>query len=289
MKNILLADAGGTKTEWLLIGSDSEVKAHVLTPGINALLTNDDEIRERLRSVKSELGQDESLSEIHYYGAGCATTSICEKLRNAISDTWQSGVLHVESDLLAAARAMLGHERGIACILGTGSNTGLYNGREIEFNVPSLGYILGDEGSGAALGKRLVADAFKGSLPKPIRDKFMSYYELDLDSILEYTYWRPAANRFLASLVPFIRDHIWNPYMYSLVLEEFTAFLKRNVAMYAGSRSLPLVVTGGVAATFPEILQDAASRQGFKVDKIVKKPMAGLIAFHTGRPSKEDF
>ena len=266
--------------EWVLLNSEGEPSGRVITPGLNASLATSEEITTRIRAVREELAQEESLSELHYYGAGCATPAICSKIGKALGEVWRIGSLHVESDLLGASRALLGRKRGIVCILGTGSNSCLYDGCGIEKNVPPLGYILGDEGSGAALGKRLVADAFKGHLPKPVRDKFMSYYELTLDSVLDYTYRRPAANRFLASLVPFIRDHIWNPYMYSLVLEEFTSFLKRNVAMYPGARTLPIAFTGGVADTFSDILLDAARRQGFGISMIERSPMPGLISFH---------
>lgn len=287
MKNILLADAGSTKVDWVLVTPEGEVETRFASPGINALLSEPEELESRFREVAQKLGQDESLEEIYYYGAGCATPAICGKIQNAISKVWKAGNIYVGSDLLGAARSLLGREKGIACILGTGSNTCLYDGLEIAQNVPSLGFILGDEGSGAALGKRLVADAFKGHLPKPIRDKFMKFYELSLDNILEYTYRRPAANRFLASLTPFIKEHIWNPYMYSLVLEEFTQFFKRNVAMYPGGRSLPIAFTGGVAYTFSEILEEAAKRQGFKVSKITRHPMEDLIEFHNKMRLKE--
>ncbi len=132
-----------------------------------------------------------------------------------------------------------------------------------------------------------MADAFKGHLPKPVRDKFISYYELTLESILDYTYRRPGANRFLASLVPFIKDHIWNPYLYSLVLEEFTNFIKRNVAMYRGSHTLPLVFTGSVAYHFSDILEDAVNRQGFKISRIEQEPVDGLVAYHSGLVNKK--
>lgn len=281
MKNKLIADAGSTKVEWVLLSDEGELLHTVSTPGINALTIDDKELESRLQSVKKQLGQEESLSEIHYYGAGCATANICSKLHSGISAVWQAGTTNVRSDLLGAARSLLGSERGIACILGTGSNSCLYDGEDISMNVPSLGYILGDEGSGAALGKRLVADAFKGHLPKPIRDKFMKYYEMNLENILEYTYRKPAASRFLASLVPFIKDHLWNPYVYSIVLEEFTSFFKRNVAMYPGARTLPLAFTGSVAYFFSDILEEAAKRQGFSISQVTRNPMPGIIKFHS--------
>lgn len=281
MKNILIADAGSTKVEWVVLSEEGVVRARFSTPGINALLASEKDIEAILAKVKEKIPADSEPSEVFYYGAGCATEAICEKIKTALQGIWPEADIKISTDLLAACHSLLGNRRGIVCILGTGSNSCLYDGMQIEENVPSLGFILGDEGSGSALGKRLVADAFKGRLPRPIRDKFMNYYELTLENILDYTYRRGGANRFLASLVPFIKDHIWNPYLYSIVLEEFTDFLKRNVAMYTGARTLPLCFVGGVADGFNDILREAAQRQGFRVTRIVKSPMDGLICYHS--------
>lgn len=282
MNTKLIVDAGSTKVEWVLLGRQGAPLARILSHGINALMATPVELDEAIGGISPQFPAACPPEEITYYGAGCATREVCAKIKEALTHAWpDSTAVDVHSDLLGACRGLLGDSKGIVCILGTGSNSCYYNGSGIEMNVPSLGYILGDEGSGAALGKRLVADAFKGHLPKPVRDKFMSFYELTLDSILDYTYRRPGANRFLASLVPFIKDHIWNPYLYSLVLEEFISFFKRNVAMYPGSHSLPLVFTGSVAHHFSDILAEAADRQGFKIKAVEKNPLDGLIKYHS--------
>lgn len=292
---MLIADAGSTKVEWVIVNVDGSVEARVTTHGLNALMAAPEEVTQLFAKAKTLLN-NQRVDKIFYYGAGCATPAICRKIKDALISTWMSNEdsssdpdaearVEVESDLLGAARALLGCSPGIACILGTGSNSCLYDGQKIVSNVPSLGFILGDEGSGAALGKRLVADAFKGQLPELVRDNFLNLYELTLEEILDYTYRRPAANRFLASLVPFLKDHLWNPYVYSLVREEFKAFLKRNVTLYPGSHSLSLSFTGSIAFHFADILREAAEIQGLKVGKIEKNPMNGLIAFHTNATS----
>lgn len=289
MSNILIADAGSTKVEWVILNSENEVEARITTHGINALMAEPADLLTHFKKARSLMHIASPVSSIHYYGAGCATQAICSKVKNALQEVWGTNgseseksdlTINVESDLVGAARALLGNTPGIACIMGTGSNSCLYDGEKITSNVPSLGFILGDEGSGAALGKRLVADAFKGQLPELVKDHFLSLYELTLEEILDYTYRRPAANRFLASLVPFLKDHIWNPYVYSLVREEFASFLKRNVAMYPGSRTLPLSFTGSIAFHFSDILKEVAENEGFKVGKICKSPMEGLIEYH---------
>lgn len=278
MENLLIADAGSTKVKWTLL-TPAGVEASFVTDGLNALLAERAEVDSKLSEVRARLGE-RKVDEVWYYGSGCAIPRVCRKMGEALSVSLRVSNVHVSSDLLGAARALFGHKRGIACILGTGSNSCLYNGEDIERNVPSLGYVLGDEGSGAALGKRLVTEAFKGQLPVNVREKFLDMYQLTLAEILDKVYRAPAPNRFLASLVPFLRDNIWNPYVYSLVLEELISFVKKNVAMYDGAHFLPVSFTGSIAAQFEKILREAAASQGYTVSEIQADPMDGLIKYH---------
>ena len=282
MEYTLIADAGSTKIDWALVGQDRAGALRFSTTGLNALLADAAEISRVMLEAESRIPSDVNITEIHYYGAGCATPEICGKLRQALEETiGASGRVAVDSDLLGAARSLLGDRRGIACILGTGSNSCLYDGSAIERNIPSLGFILGDEGSGASLGKRLVADAFKGHLPRTVADRFLEEYGLSLGDILDKVYRSPAPSRFLASLVPFLHSHLWNPYVYSLVMTEFRSFLTRNVSPYAGSRSLPISFTGSIAFHFADILREAADELGFTVGEITRQPLDGLIRYHS--------
>lgn len=283
MKQKLIADAGSTKVDWALV-EDGEVKARLTTPGLNALMADEQEIENIFQTATSQLGAGAAPYHIHYYGAGCATPEICEKIRKPLLKITGAKAADVTTDLLGAARATLGRKKGIACILGTGSNSCFYDGEAIAENVPSLGFILGDEGSGAALGKRLVSDAFKGHLPENIKEKFLETYKLTLGEILDRIYRQPSPNRFLASLVPFLKENIWNPYIYSLVLKEFTQFFRRNVSRYKGAHSLPISVTGSLAFHFEKILREAAASQGFSVATITSSPLDGLIRFHSEEP-----
>lgn len=276
----LIADAGSTKVDWTLISSDNTVKIRYNSEGINALLAEEEDVLKAFGMVKAAL-PDVSIGKIFYYGAGCATDRVCKRMSELISQTWNPAEVYVHSDLLAAARALFGEKPGITCILGTGSNSCLYNGKEIETNVPSLGYILGDEGSGAALGKRLISDAFKRHLPEKVREEFLTEFQMTLPEILDKVYRNPAPNKFMASLVPFIKKNLWNPYLYSLVREEFSSFIKRNVAMYPGAHSLPVGFIGSIATNFEDILREAASSNGYKVDTVMASPMEGLIAYHS--------
>lgn len=280
-KNILIADAGATKVDWVMISSDGSVISKYTSDGLNALLADITDVQSALNEVKEKIGNQTPLAAIHYYGAGCATDAICLKMKDAIAATWMCDDINVKSDLVGAARALFGKNKGIACILGTGSNSCLYDGNDISKNVPSLGFILGDEGSGAALGKRLVADAFKEHLPANVRTKFLDNYQLSLQEILDKVYRSHAPNKFFASLVPFISQNIWNPYIYGLVHEEFTNFFHRNIAMYPGAHRLPISFIGGIAYNFEKILREAAAELGYNVATVIQSPMEGLVSFHS--------
>ncbi len=285
MKEKLIADAGSTKIDWAVIEEDGSVRCHT-SDGLNAMLSDTADMASTFTNIASALDAGNDISEIHYYGAGCATPAICMKTEQALREAFGSESVSVTSDLLGAARSLLGNSRGIACILGTGSNSCLYDGRTIVSNVPSLGFILGDEGSGATLGKRLVSDAFKGHLPKSVKEKFLAAYSLTLPEILDRIYRQPNPNKFLAALVPFLSDNLWNPYIYSLVLKELTTFLTRNVMMYPDVHSIEISFTGSVAFNFAKLLKEAASSQGLAIGKITKTPLDGLIAYHS---TKHDY
>lgn len=281
MKNKLIADAGSTKVEWIVLSPNGSIKSRTRTDGLNALLADSADVTESFRNARSALGDADEFESIDYYGAGCATERVCSRITELLAEVWHADQYRVHSDLLGAARALFGHASGIACILGTGSNSCLYDGKKITFNVPSLGYVMGDEGSGSALGKRLIADAFKGQLPQLIREKFIQAWGMSLSDILDRIYRTPAPNKFLASVVPFIADNLWNPYIYAIVLKEFDRFFRRNVAMYKGSHSLPVSFIGSIAVEFEPILREAADSQGFAIKDVTRSPIDGLIKYHS--------
>lgn len=276
----LIADAGSSKTDWALLKENCGAVERFSTDGLNALLASVDDLQTAFKEVKSKLNTDYPVEEIYFYGAGCATPEVCNRTRHLLMDAFQAKDAMVTTDLLGAARSLLGNNRGIACILGTGSNSCLYDGMTITANVPSLGFILGDEGSGAALGKRLVTAAFKGDLPDIVKEEFLDTFHLTLADILDKVYRQPAPNKFLASLVPFLHKRLWNPYVYSLVLKELTRFMAINVAKYDGAHSLPVCFTGSIAFHFEKLLHEAAASRGFSVGKVSASPMDGLIEFH---------
>lgn len=286
MEKILIADAGSTKIDWILVskeeGADKALR-HT-TAGINAAMASVEEMAEVFNIVASRDGWNgDGIGEIFYYGAGCIGGDINSRVEFKLKSAWPGATVNVESDLLGAARALFGNNPGVACILGTGSNSCLYDGQKIVSNVPSLGFILGDEGSGTALGKRLISDVFKGELPELVRERFLEQFGMTLPEIIEHVYRRPNANRFLASVVPFIKENLWNPYLYALVLKEMTSFLKRNVSKYDNARRLPIGFVGSIAWYFKEQLGDAAEACGFRTGDILKSPADALAVYHSGK------
>jgi len=278
---ILIADCGSTKINWTLLNGKEKV-AQIFTTGMNALLLTQDEMTEQIKRELMPHLTNYKVDEIHYYGAGIISDEIKQQVINALRANLPSaGRIEVASDLLAAARAVCGRQPGIACILGTGSNSCYYDGQQVVMNVSPLGYILGDEGSGAVLGKLLVGDVLKKQLPQHLCDKFMKEYNLDYTTIITSVYRKPAANRFLAQFAPFLERNIDEPAIHDIVLRSFTDFFKRNVASYPGYKELPCNFVGSIAYCERAVLQEAAQALGITIGTVIKDPMEGLVKFHS--------
>lgn len=278
---ILIADCGSTKIDWCVVENGKVVK-QIFTCGMNAVMLTEEEMAERIgNELVPELG-DDKIEAVYFYGAGCINDEVCGNVANAIKKNIPTAeTVEVHTDLLAAARALCGHEPGIACIMGTGSNSCYYDGEKICDNVSPLGYILGDEGSGAVLGKILLGDVLKNQLPKHLCDKFLKEFELDRMTIIRRVYKEPQGNRFLASVTPFLIQNIKEPAIHSLVLNAFKAFFVRNIAQYQGYRDLKVNFIGSIAFYYREVLEEAAESCGCTVGTIIKSPMEGLIQFHS--------
>lgn len=276
---ILIADSGSTKTEWCVTEPEGIIR-QFSTAGTNPYLQTTEEIMEEWELSLFPKLKKYKIEAVYFYGAGCAFP---EK-RQIISDILASQLeteVEVYSDLMGAARALCGRFPGIACILGTGSNSCFYDGVEIVEHTPPLGFILGDEGGGAYLGKRLVSDCLKHQLPKPLIQKFMDSYGLTQEAILERVYKVPFANRYLATLSQFLLDNIKEPAIHKLVFNSFTEFLERNVKQYNGSDKFPIHYMGSVAYFYQGILREATMTVGLHPGVIIQTPMEGLISYHT--------
>lgn len=276
----LIADSGSTKTDWSLVDGGNEVM-RFCGQGINPFQQDAGTIREILSNeVVARVGEPAKVGEICFYGAGCR-----EEMKPMMRDVFgaaftQASVIDVQSDLLAAARALFGMREGIACIIGTGSNSCYYNGREVADQVSPLGYILGDEGSGAVLGKLFVNAIFKGVLSDFVREAFLSCTGLTLAGIIERVYRKPLANRFLAGLSPYIHELVYDEGVRTLVVDNFRAFFRRNVALYKRDY-LKAGVVGGMAFHYREQLEEAAALEGVKLGPVLRSPIEGLVNYHS--------
>lgn len=279
---ILLADSGSTKTDWCVVDNGQSTK-EIKTRGTNPFFQTEDEIsQEILTSLVPHLPTT-NIEEVFFYGAGCTPEklSILEvALKRHLNIT---GRCEVATDMLAAARSLCGHQPGIACILGTGSNSCAYDGEKITKNVSPLGFILGDEGSGAVLGKTLVGDVLKNQLPQAVINRFHEKFPFTNAEIIDRVYRQKLPNRFLAGFVPFLAENIDEPAVYNLVVDSFRRFLVRNVRQYEGWNTLPIGFNGSIAYYYRRPLEDALKAEGMTLGQIIQTPMEGLVAYHTGR------
>lgn len=274
----LIADSGATKTDWCIGKSPTDCRI-IQTQGINPFHQSKEHIRMVLsEELLPQLEKEESITHIHFYGAGC-TPEKSVILKGILRTIFPEADISVESDLLGAARSLCGKEKGIACILGTGSNSCEYDGEKIVSNVSPLGYILGDEGSGAVLGKRLVGDCLKRQLPEAICQAFLKETRLSPAEIIDKVYRQPQANRFLASLTPFLLAHRETPEIHALLLSCFTDFFRRNVMQYEYQRK-EVHFTGSIAWFFKEEVTEAAHALNIRTGKFIKSPIQGLTIYH---------
>ena len=272
---IIIADSGSTKCTWLF--HDGGKTTSVRTRGINALQHTPEQIRETLAALPS-CGP---VSAVHIYSAGCSPAFPVsnEKLRRELEARFGAARIEVRSDLLGAARALFGRDEGIACILGTGANSCHCRDGEVVHNVSALGYVLGDEGSGAVLGRNLVNGIFKGHIS--LRGEFLAAHGLTYEEIIRRVYREPYANRFLASFAPFVHAHLDRPDIRDMVERSFADFAERNLSGYPVH--LPVACVGGVAAAFGDLLRETLTRCGREVVTIVRSPAAGLTEYHYGK------
>lgn len=279
----LIVDSGSTKTDWCF-AELSDVYVLVHTDGINPVVQSYDEIlsvvqEQMLPRAKQQSLDLASLEEVYFYGAGCTPElrSVVEKALRVV--VGEKPPVYVDSDLLAAARALCGTDSGIACILGTGSNSCYYDGEEIKEHTPALGYILGDEGSGAVLGRNFINGILKGTLSQNLRDEFFEEYQTSQADIIDKVYHSATPNRFLASLSKFILVHIVDECLEALVVRNFENFIISNIRNYSETRPV-INAVGSVAFFYRKQLEQAAVSQGYKLGKILKSPLEGLLDYH---------
>lgn len=277
---ILIADSGATKTHWVLLDKES-VKIEVYSKGFNPYYYKGDKFTESLlEKFENNIAFNE-VSSIYFYAAGCSSDANADIIKNTLNKVFRNAEIFAHHDLYGAAIALLGNEKGIACILGTGSNSCLWDGQNIIHNVPSVGYLLGDEGGGTYTGKLLVREVLLGNADKEITELFYKSVGLDFSSVLDRIYKKPNANQFLARQTKFLREHISHPYCQNLMARSFRDFIDVQLIKYPGVYSLPVCFTGSIASNFIEILSEVLMEHGMLLGKVMKEPIEGLIAYHT--------
>ena len=276
---ILIADSGSTKTDWAAV-EEGKIISRIQTKGMNPFFQTEEEMTTELENVLLPQLEQKPVTSAYFYGAGCTVEKspiVAEVLRKTLKITQN---VEVHSDMLGAARGLCGRDHGIVCILGTGSNSCLYDGQGLIANVSPLGFILGDEGSGAVLGKLLVGDLLKNQLGEDLKEKFLKQYNLTPAEIIDRVYRKPFPNRFLASLSPFIAENIHIPAIRKLVKDSFLAFLRRNVMQYEKHQIYKVNFIGSIAYYYKEILTEAVEECALHMGKIMRAPMEGLIEYH---------
>lgn len=277
---ILIADSGSTKTDWVCFwpgGDTPQIEIHTL--GLNPFHVSDNEIRDVFNhELLPQLGGTQ-IDSVYFYGSG-VRPEVEGRVQGLLQEAFpEAQNIFAYSDMLGACRALCGHSEGIACILGTGANSCVYSGSQIVHNTPALGYILGDEGSGAVLGKHLLHDLYTGVLSHNMRIKFEQEMGLQLSDIINKVYRQPQANRFLASMSVFIHRHLDDEGIRQLVYNTFSDFINYHISRY-GRRDLPVSFVGSIAWYYQDQLKLVLQMLDYKVGVILKSPLDGLIAFH---------
>lgn len=273
----IIAESSSTRTDWTLVDG-TEIVEHAFTTGLNPYFQSRREISHCIRLELPEAFFRRRWDHVYFYGAGCGNTEKCKVMESSLVAQFKTPVT-VESDLLGAARGLLVHKPGLACILGTGSNSCLYNGTEIVQTVAPLGFILGDEGSGAYMGKKMVAEMLKGLAPTELTEAFFEKFTVTPNVLMDNVYMNALPSRTLSKYSFFLRDNLDHPYCYRLVYDAFMAFFNRNIISY-DYQNQPLSFVGSVCVQYKPILLKAAHDFGVEVAKIIRYSMPGLIEYH---------
>ena len=276
---ILIVESGATKSDWRVISKDGKEMKRIIAEGVNVSTMRMDAIKNIISETAGQLAQD-GISEIYFYTAGVVTEDISSELKSVLNRTIPCAICDIQNDLTAAARAVCGHSTGIAASLGTGSNSCLFDGEKIIQRVYSCGYIIGDEGSAATLGKFFIADFLKGLVPAEVAADFASRYDSDYATIVQNVYRSEASpSGYLGSFAPFVMEHYSDEYIRELVEGNFRSFIRRSLKQYDTER-YPVGVVGGFGYALKDIFAKVAEEEGVKISRFIKEPIDGLMDYH---------
>lgn len=276
---ILIADSGSFKTHWRFISGETPAGGFNTT-GMNPFFISPEEISQEIRSnIPSDISTDE-ISEVYFYGSGCGSQAKGQMMIDTLQGVFRNARVQVFTDLLASARACFGTAQGLVAILGTGSHSGYYDGSEVRTSVPSLGYILGDEGSGSQMGKMLLTAYFLDEMPKDLHEGFQRQYHLTREHILDELYSKSRPNRFLASFTPFLWWNKSHPYIREMINHSLKGLVNRYLSKYPQFFTEPIRCTGSVAHFFEEEMKDMIASSGGRLDLVLHHPVEQLVNYH---------
>ena len=275
---IVVTDSGSTKADWIFADSGG-FEQLVRTQGVNPFLHGSDQITRMVGQDLTGSAPVKDVNDVYFYGAGCSDQKRCHIMKSGLQGIFPNARIHVEHDLLAAARAACGREPGIACILGTGSNSCAYDGTQITDNVPSLGYLVGDEGSGSHLGKALLKAFYYRELPADLDTAFANEKAADKTAVFDQIYGEKP-NVYLASLSEFLTSRLDHPFVEAMASDCFREFLQRHVVKYDRHKELPIHYVGSIAFLYQEIIRKVMEDMGLHLGRVIRKPIVELVAFH---------
>ena len=276
----LIIDAGSTKMGWILM-EGTEVKAHFVTKGFNPNYSDRQDLIETCQSASLP----DEIQSVHYYGTGCGNEQNCQIVKEVFQNHFFDAKIYVTHDLMAVCHAVLGHDKGIACILGTGSNSCVYDGIDIVEKAVSLGYLVGDEGSGMHIGREVVRAYFYGFMPEELRQQFDATYRLELKDFIQRLYHDEQPSKYLASFAKFAGEHQNEPFIHDLVKGCFKAFIEAFVLRFEGCKEMKISFIGSVAYHFKDILRECLADDGFMLGEIMQTPAEGLIRYYQSLPA----
>jgi N-acetylglucosamine kinase-like BadF-type ATPase len=278
MTPILIADSGSSKTEWCLVYGKK--KKTIITQGMSPYFLSGDEIKKIILEKVFPKVKDTLPQKIFFYGTGCSNPENIKIVKTAFKSIFKTAAISVDHDLMGAAKALCGNKKGVACILGTGSNSCYYNGKKIVKNSPGLGFILGDEGSGAYLGKKVIQYYLYKTFDEDLMDRFNAKYNTNADEILNEVYKKPLPNKYLANFAMFLAENRGHFMIENIIEDSFNDFFFNHIYKYRESWSMPINFTGSIAYGFKDVLKVMCNSYELKLGKVLKRPMDGLIKFH---------
>lgn len=277
---ILIADGGSTKADWIAINNDKEEVFRVRTLGLNPAVVPQHELKNRIINMFQLINVKEEVTEIHFYGAGCGTPKPVKILQDILEEIFTQASIHIAEDMLAAVYASSGKNPALVCILGTGSNSCYYDGKNMEMLVASLGYTIMDEASGNYFGKKLIRDYYYKKMPKAIRNKFEESYNLDADYLKQHLYREDNPNMYLASFAKFMFEFKDEKYIKKLIKKGFVEFFKYRILPYKKDNKTSIYFIGSIAFYFRDILEKVAEKYDLKITDVIQRPIDNLLTYH---------